>query len=404
MDTSLRIAIAGAGIGGLAFASFAAKQGFRPDIFEQAETLGEIGAGIQMSANGTRLLHSIGLEGKLAAIGHRPKRYVFRLFQSKEILQEIPLGDTHAEKHGAPYYTFHRADLHKALVDLVESNAPGSIRLNARMTSFKEGDDGVRLEFARGDAVDADVLVGADGIRSATRDGVLGRKSPEFTGQCAWRLTIPAAKAPRGLTPDDVTVWVAPGGHAVTYFVRGGDLLNFVGVRRTQTWTAESWTATAPWQALRDDYADWNDDIRAIVDAADPSQCFRWALYGRAPARRWSSDRVTLLGDAAHPTLPYLAQGAVMAVEDGAVLAAALARATDLKPAFAAYEAARIDRAARIVTESADNARLFQLDSEAALKKAFAERNMSSERNSWLYAYRAEAALSARSAYAGAGD
>jgi salicylate hydroxylase len=184
-----------------------------------------------------------------------------------------------------------------------------------------------------------------------------------------------------------MSVFVGPGRHAVCYYLRGGALLNFVGCVETDEISEESWTVKFPWEKLKSDYRGWNPAIQAIIDAADKDACYRWSLHNRPPAPSWSTKRVTLLGDAAHPTLPYLAQGAAMAIEDGAVLTRALAMSDTIADALQLYQRNRIERTSKIVAQSTANRELFHLPSEQAIRAAFAKRNQGEDRNKWLYSY-----------------
>lgn len=388
MHQQYEILIAGAGIGGLTAASLLAQAGHRVTVFEQAPQLGEVGAGIQVSANGVKVLQSIGLGERLEAIGVKPKTYRFRLYNTGEILHEFDLAAAHEQRNGAPYYQVHRADIHAALVDRFEQLAPGQVRLNSTVNGYSEDNQGVTLHLADGRQVRGDLLIGADGIKSAVRRRLLGDTPAEFTGQSAWRIMVPTDNLPAGYLERVMTVWVGPGKHAVMYYVRGGELINFVGCVDNPDWTDESWTARAPWAELQRDFGgEWHPEIKRYIEAADHNACFRWALYNRSPVDNWSSRRATLLGDACHATLPYMAQGAVMAIEDGAVLARSLDQASEVSDALQLYQRNRIDRTARIVNESSDNARLFHLPSEQALREAFAARDFGGERNAWLYSY-----------------
>ena len=184
-----------------------------------------------------------------------------------------------------------------------------------------------------------------------------------------------------------MSVFMGPGGHAVCYYVRGGALMNFVGLHETDDVLEESWTVKLPWQQLKADFKGWHPAIQAIIDAADKDQCYRWSLHNRLPIDNWSTARATLLGDSAHATLPYLAQGAVMAIEDGAVLMRALRQEGDVSRALQLYQRNRIERTARVVLQSTANRRLFHLETEEAIRAEFAKRNEGADRNKWLYSY-----------------
>jgi salicylate hydroxylase len=245
----------------------------------------------------------------------------------------------------------------------------------------------VNVSFHRGDAWRADLVVGADGIKSLVRRHTVGADDPVFTGQVAWRCTVPIERIAPPLRSDIVsTIWCGPRNHAVTYYLRSGQLLNFVGCVEREA-DEESWTTRRPWQELNDDYAGWHPMVRAVIDAVDRDQCFRWALNRRSPVQRWSSGRVTLLGDAVHATLPYMAQGAAMAIEDAAVLARALELDAPLAEQLATYHTHRGPRTARVIRESDEMGELYHIADAAAMRRAFAERDIARSRNEWLYPY-----------------
>lgn len=381
------ILIVGAGIGGLTAATRLAQRGHHVRVLEQAASLGEVGAGIQMSANAVKVLQAIGVEPALRASGVLPQAFEFRRFDSGELLHRIPLGDAHRERHGAAYYQMHRRDLHAALVDALQAAAPGAVRLDARVQAVQEDADGAQVELASGETLRAELVVGADGIKSQVRQHVLGQDRPVFTGQVVWRVLVPVERVPPQLRTDVVsTIWCGPGNHAVTYYLRSGRLINFVGCV-ARPWEEESWTAARPWSELDSDYTGWHPMVRAVVEAADRDQCFRWALNTRVPAMVWSTPRVTMLGDAVHSTLPYMAQGAAMAIEDAGVLARALELALPLEQRLRVYEQHRAPRTRRVVEESTEMGQLYQIDNAQEMRQAFHDRNVARSRNEWLYPY-----------------
>ncbi|MDB5480609.1 MAG: monooxygenase [Caulobacteraceae bacterium] len=243
-----------------------------------------------------------------------------------------------------------------------------AIRLGCAVDRIEQDGNGVEFVFDDGDRAGGDVAVGADGIHSRVRAALLGPESPQFTGHVAWRGLVPADRLRgAGLRPV-VTSWMAPHSHAVTYFVRRGELVNFVGVTEHQAWRSESWTERGDKAELLRDFAHWHPTVRAIVEAID--EPYRWALFVRPPLPKWSEGRVTLLGDACHPMLPYMAQGAVMAIEDGCVLARCLkSRPGDVPGALKDYEATRLPRTAKVQAGArAAGARLHLSDPLARLK------------------------------------
>jgi salicylate hydroxylase len=382
-----KILIAGAGLGGLAAASFLMKEGHDVEVYEQAPQLEEVGAGIQISANAMHALRSLGLEESITKVGVRPGAYVFRLHDTGEEIQRFALSEEHERLHGAPYTQMHRADFHNILADRARAFKSDVVRLNKRATGFTETADGVTLDFADGTSAKGDILIGADGLKSVARKQIVGEVPATYTGDAAWRIIVPVERLPGDFLPQVMSVFMGPGGHVVCYYLRAGSLLNFVGIVETDEVSDESWTLKMPWERLKADFAGWHPTIQTIIDNADKDKCYRWSLHNRPPIRDWSTKRVTLLGDSAHPTLPYLAQGAVMAIEDGAVLARALNMESDIAAALQLYQRNRVDRTARIVLQSTDNRRLFHLNSEAEIRAEFAKRDEGKDRNKWLYSY-----------------
>jgi 2-polyprenyl-6-methoxyphenol hydroxylase-like FAD-dependent oxidoreductase len=382
-----RILIAGAGIGGLSAAACLMKAGHHVEIYEQAPELSEVGAGIQISANAMHVLRHLGLEEQISRVGVRPEAYVFRLHDTGEVIQRFSLSDEHQRLHGAPYTQLHRADLHDILAACARSFDSNVIRLNHRVESFHESENGVEVRFAGGGSARGDLLIGADGLKSAVRRQFLGDAPATYTGDAAWRLLVPTERLPQDLLGRVMSVFMGPQGHVVAYYLRGGSLLNFVGCMETADVSEESWTQKLPWTQFKAHFVGWHPAIQTIIDAADRDECYRWSLFNRPPIRNWSTRRVTLLGDSAHPTLPYLAQGAVMAIEDGAVLTRALAMTSTIPEALQLYQGNRVERTGRIVLQSTANRELFHPKSDKEIRARFANRDEGEDRNRWLYSY-----------------
>lgn len=387
MDKSAKILIAGAGIGGLTTAACLLQEGYNVEIYEQAPELGEIGAGIQCSAPAVKVLHHLGLKEELEAVSVRPKAFEFKLFNTGELLHTVPLAEQHLEMHGAPYYHIHRTDIHRILADRVLALDPDCVYLNAEATSFEERNDGVTLKLADGRRIEGDIIIGADGIKSAIRDQIVGKIPPDFTGQVAWRATVPAERLPENFMDYISAIWCGPKRHAVVYYLRSGDVLNFVACVENHVWQEESWTVKSDWQELKDDFAGWHEDIQTIIDNVDKDQCYRWALNNRKPIYNWRTDRVVFMGDAAHPTLPYMASGAVMAIEDAAVLTRSFNANENISEALDMFQRNRVDRTAKIVVGSTELGGLYQLSTREEFEAGFERRNVAKERNEWLYAY-----------------
>ncbi len=381
------ILICGAGIGGLTAAACLLQQGFQVRVFEQSSTLGEIGAGIQSSANAVRVLDWLGLRHAIERFAVRPQAFEFRRFDSAELMHRIPLGDLHEQKHGAPYFHLHRADLHAVLVSRVNELSPGCIELQSTALGFEEDEQGVTLLLEGGRRVQGEVLIGADGIRSAIRRQILGPQAAHYTGDIAWRAVVPVERLPRDIMATVSTIWCGPHKHAVMYYLRAGTLMNFVGLVEHDQPETESWTQKRPWTELKSDFEGWHPTLHQVIDAMDRDSCYRYALNNRPPATHWSTARATLLGDAAHPTLPYMASGAAMAIEDGAVLMRCLQMDTSVPEALQRYQRNRLERTSRIVNESTDSRGLYRIEDVQAMREAFAERNLSKARSEWLYSY-----------------
>ncbi|MCX7314923.1 MAG: FAD-dependent monooxygenase [Alphaproteobacteria bacterium] len=382
-----RILIAGAGLGGLTAASCLMKSGHKVEIHEQAATLGEVGAGIQVSANAMHVLRDLGLEEPIRASGVAPGAYVFRLHDTGEVIQRFSLSEEHERMHGAPYTQLHRADLHHLLAARARQADPNVVHLNHRTTGFTESADGVELHFADGTSAKGDILIGADGVKSVIRAQMFGAAPATYTGDAAWRLVVPAERLPKDLLEKVMSVFMGPSGHVVCYYLRGGTLLNLVGCVETEEVSEESWTVKRPWNEFKAQFVGWHPALQTIIDAADKDQCYLWSLYNRPPIRDWSTKRVTLLGDSAHPTLPYLAQGAAMAIEDGAVLTRALGMTDSVAEALQIYQRNRVERTAKIVLQSSANRELFHLPSQAEIRARFSKKSEGEDRNRWLYSY-----------------
>lgn len=355
---SLRVIVIGGGIGGTAAALALARIGCDVRVYEQVREKTEVGAGIQISPNATRLLHRYGLGEALKSLAVRPEAIEIRRWASGAILSREELADTVESAFGAPYYHFHRADL---LAVLSEALPTGILQTARRCVGARQGDQGVRADFDDGSFVEGDLLVGADGIHSTIRRVLFGDEHPRFSGNVAYRGLVPAERLAHLDLRHNSTNWMGPHGHFVHYFVSGGRYLNFVAVSEQANWERESWNDRGNVQDARRCYAGWHPQIHTILGAVD--ETFKWALFDRAPLARWSIGRITLLGDACHPMLPYMAQGAAQSIEDGAALAGCLAGVsrTDIPPALQRYEKLRKPRTAWIQDASRSNAITFHL-------------------------------------------
>ena len=354
---ALSIAIVGGGIGGLSAALHLLKAGFDVHVFEQSPVLTEVGAGLVVSPNASRLLHRLGLAAGMDAVGVRPLGTRQRRWQDGRTLALTRTREEIAARFGAPLYLFHRGDL---LALLAQALPAGRLHLGRRCTGFADRGDRVEVRFANGDTFDADVMVGADGIHSVVRHSLLGDERPRFTGCVAYRGLVPAERVAHLDIENTTTNWMGPGRHFVHYYVSAGRLFNFVGLLEQDAWIEESWTEPGRVADLAAAYAGFHPQVRGIIAAATAT--FKWALLDRDPLPRWSFNRVTLLGDACHPMLPFLGQGGAQAIEDGATLAACLtAGGGDVPAALLRYEALRRPRSARCQEVSRGNMRRYHL-------------------------------------------
>jgi 2-polyprenyl-6-methoxyphenol hydroxylase-like FAD-dependent oxidoreductase len=389
----VRVAIVGGGIGGLTAALSLVAAGLDVDVYEQASGISEVGAGIQVSPNASRILHGLGLADALARMGVRPLAWHQRRWDDGRTLLRTALGDTMLEAFGFPHYQTHRADLLSALLQALPAER---VHVGHRLVALAERRGRVEATFAGGARIEADLLVGADGIHSTARELLFGPRSPRFTGCVAYRGLVPAERL-RGLDLEVTSqIWMGPGSHFVHYFVQAERLVNFVAILERDTWTRESWTDRGDVADALAAYEGWHPQVREILQAVD--ETFIWALFDRPPLERWTQGRVTLLGDACHPMLPFMAQGAAQAIEDGAALAACLAdaRRGRIPDALRRYETLRLPRATRLQELSAANKVRFPLPDGPEQRRRDAEMAQGSTDWSiaaiaWLYGHDARA-------------
>ncbi|MEO0619186.1 MAG: FAD-dependent monooxygenase [Pseudomonadota bacterium] len=368
----MTILIVGGGIGGLASAILLGRLGMSCCVLERSATFEDVGAGIQLSPNAMRVLCALGIADTLRPLRCEPNAVTVRHAVSGKEIFSLPLGDAARHRWGNDYWVVHRADLVAAMRDAVIQEFPSAIASNAEVVSIAQTETHVIAHLSNGETVEGHALVGADGLKSVTRAQIVGDGAPRFTGKVAWRALVPRRSEEAGPTSllhvGQTTVWAGAGRHVVTYPVRGGALLNVVGVINEADESAESWSRTANPTDFQDRFATpqfAHRDLRAAI--ANSREVYRWPLYDRAPLSKWSDGRIGLLGDAAHPMLPSMAQGAAMALEDAWVLAAELHQASqkhppsllDLNHAFDRYTAARQPRTAAIQRRATRNLDMF---------------------------------------------
>jgi salicylate hydroxylase len=388
------VAIVGAGIAGLAFAAALRRAGIDFHVYEQAQRLSEVGAGVQLAPNATRLLQRLGLGDRLSAIAVAPQAIEMRRWDDGTLLQRTPLGGLCRDRFGAPYYTLHRADLHSSLISLIP---PERVHLGARCVAIEQTADTARLRLSDDSTVAATLVVGADGIHSIVREQ-LAADRPRYSGQTIYRGLVPADRVPYLLAEPRVRLWFGPDQHCVCYPVSSGRQVSFGATVTAPDWQEESWSARGSVLDLAPAYAGWHEDVTRLIGAAEAVS--RWALHDRENIDRLSSGRVAVIGDAAHPMLPFQAQGANQAIEDAAALAVCLTEAGQdgLAEALRGYERIRLPRTSRIQRQSRDNASTFHLaDGDAQRRRDAAARTSSGlDQHQWLFGYDAEQAAMSR--------
>lgn len=352
----MKVVVIGAGIGGLTAALALAKTGIDVEVFEKAPILGEVGAGLQQSPNAMAVHQALGTDKAILKNAFEPEAGYLRHYRSGKPLLTTQMQARYEKRYGHKYLNIHRADLLAALIGQTKAqHIP--IHLDQWVESVENKPEHIRLHV-NGKLHYADALIGADGIRSQIRSLTFGESQPEFTGQVAWRGIVSSDALPQGMIPFAANNWVGPGRHFVSYYLRGTKLINFVAVEEREKWAEERWDEPADLNELRRSFAGWDPRITQLLEACQSS--YLWGLFDHAPLPKWSQGRITLLGDAAHPMLPFMAQGAAMAVEDGWVLAHALSIHRDNIPeALQHYEILRKPRATQIQKISKHNAELY---------------------------------------------
>ena len=391
-----KVIVVGAGIGGLAAALSLLKRGIDVEVYEQAAELKEVGAGIQISSNGTRVLYALGLEQALKRVQVLPSRRAIRHWSSGETWNWFDLGAVTAQRYGTPHVMLHRGDLHGVLADAVKAIKPDAVKLNRRCAGAGTSADSAVVRFDDGASIQAGYAIGADGIHSKVRAALFGADKPTFTGAVAWRGLVPMSELPPHLQQMEGVNWLGPQGHVLHYPVRRGEIMNFISFVERDDWQVESWVTQGTKDELANDFRGWHADVHEMIRRIETP--YKWAMMVRGPMPRWSRGRVTLLGDACHPTLPFLGQGGVMAIEDGYIVAECLAKYfDDPDAAFSHYEEARRERTAAVVRKSHENRRSAfspALGDPKAVAIEVArewQQERVRERMEWLYAYDATA-------------
>jgi salicylate hydroxylase len=390
------VVVVGAGLGGLSTALSLHHWGIEPPvILEQTEKLDPVGAGIQLGPNANRVLERLGVLDEVCAVAFQPETLDFLDGRHGTILQSIPLRSWVAQKFRQPFLNVHRGDLQTILAKAVEERLPGSIRVGSRVDDVGQHENTTFATLVDGRTINGDVLIGADGVHSRVRQAVVAGQVPaRFTGHVAYRMLVPRADIDAASMPrPSVSIWLGAHGLVVSYWVRGGELYNIVTVTENSEWRAESWRIPGDVDALRSSFRGWAPQLHALFGAA--TDIHQWALLDHPVPRWWVRDRIALLGDSCHAMLPYLAQGAAMALEDAWSVGQALAEDPDPALALRRYSVSRVERATRVHAQSTKNGEVYQRSSPAgrilrdlalsAMGRLFRDRFL--RRLEWIYSF-----------------
>jgi len=355
-----KIIIVGGGIGGLTAALALLRQGCEVEIHEAARVAGEVGAGISIGPTASRGLYSLGLQAALEEAGDRPQGASAALhYQTGEVLGGAFKDRQWKPEEFGPTHMIHRADLFTILSQAVHDLAPRALHLNRRFEAFEQHEDQVTVRFADGHVAQGAALIGCDGVRSAVRAQMFGAESPRFTGQVAYRFLVPMAQALPYMTASPSGPYVGPGRSMTRYPIRHGALVNCAAFVTTDAWTGEGWSERCSIEELQALFEGWHPDVQGLARNAPAEATAKWALYDRDPLDSWVQGHVALLGDAAHPMLPFLGLGAAMAIEDAVVLGRAFGKTGNVAEALALYERARVERASLMLLESRRQGQAF---------------------------------------------
>lgn len=383
MSSSCRIAIVGGGLAGLAAANALKTFGMKAEVFEAAPALGEIGAAVNSSPQAVKALQAIGVGDNVAAVAHLSRGIYTRNMQTGEFLE---FSDRYkaAEKYGAPYYTFHRADLLDALASGLDHSA---IHLGHRLTGIEERSDRVILAFANGARVEAEFVIAADGVRSIIRQALYGDDHPTYTGQMVWRSLLKGSDVPEDvMEPMGHTQWVGPGCHFIAYYIRQKKFVNIVTQEDTDKWVEEGWSTSGDPDEMRLSFPNPEPRLEKLLGLV--TECSKWGLFTRPLTQNWGRGRIQLIGDAAHAMLPNAGQGACQAFEDAYILGRWLEACRDPVEAFANFRRIRIPRVHGVQRLSISNARFKHMRDAATQKESIAAGQGSVHGNSdWVWGY-----------------
>jgi salicylate hydroxylase len=383
MPANCRVAIVGGGLAGLAAANALRTFDIEAQVFEQAPALGEVGAAVNVTPQASKALRAIGVGDAVHAVGNSSPGIYTRNMLTGEFL-EFNDRRKAAERHGAPYYSVHRADLLDALAGGLD---PSSIRLGHRLTGFEENDDRVVLTFANGARIEAETVIAADGVRSVIRQGLYGDDNPAYTGQMVWRSLLNGADVPEDvLEPTGHIQWVGPGRHLLAYYIRGTKLVNIVTQEDTDKWVEEGWSTRGDPDEMRASFPDSEPRLARLLDMV--TVCSKWGLFTRPLTHNWGRGRIQLVGDAAHAMLPNAGQGACQAFEDAYILGRWLKACSDPAVAFEGFRRVRIPRVHGVQRLSLSNARFKHMRDATQQKESLAAGTGSFQgKADWVWSY-----------------
>jgi len=351
MNQKKRIAVIGAGLGGLSAAGFLQRAGFPVKVYEQAPTFSRIGAGIILSANATKVLRRLGIEQALVEAGIKPHCYISRAWDTGETIYKIVFDAETEARYGGPYLNIHRGDLHAVLERAVSS---GTIAFDHRLVDLEQTSDAIRLVFENGATTEADIVIGADGIRSKVREFLLSAEPPQFVGAAAYRAIFPTERLRGFEIPDCTKWWGRDRHHCLPYFLTGRrDEVYAIGVVPVSGWDGDEASVPSSREEYLESFAGFHADLQRVLEAVETVSL--WPIYDRERNNCWSGGRIVLMGDACHPMRPFMAAGGAMAVEDGAILSRCLEKFDEPAEAFRRYEATRIPRVSDVQRISIEN-------------------------------------------------
>jgi salicylate hydroxylase len=356
---TVQVTIIGGGIGGMATALALQRRGFQVAVYERAKEIREVGAGVLITANARRALRDLGVDEKLEAMSSTIDIFHTCHFATGAVLRAVSNEDI-SRKVGAASLGVYRADLHRVLMSSVLANDPNCLHASSEFIGLAQDEAGVTVTLANGATARSDVVVGADGNASAVRSFLFPQEAPKFAGQVAYRSLIPHALLPASVRERGSIMSAGPGRYLLCYPLRGGQIMNLIGLVQSGEWEAEGWTTPATNAEFAQAFAGFEPDLIELIHRIPQGEIFKWGLRDREPLQNWTVGRVTTLGDAAHPMTPFLGQGACMAIEDGLILARAFAASSSVQEALARYEAVRKPRGTMVQLASREEGQTLQ--------------------------------------------